>query len=318
MINPAKNKFLNGVKKNFDLAPLTTFRIGGQAEFFIIVKNRQEIIKAINWAKAERLPLAIFSGGSNILVVRKKIKGLVIKISGEDYSVKKNYITCWSGTSLFKLAKISGTAGLTGLEWSYGIPGSVGGAARGNAGAYGFEISDSVAEVEAYDLIKKKLIKLNNQDCRFNYRGSIFKRRKNLLIIGIKLRLAKGARRKIEALSRKNFKHRLDSNPEKPSAGCVFKNLEYEKVLRQNRRLAEDIMAKGLVKSGKIGAGYLIDQLGLKGKTVGGAKVSEKHANFIVNTGKARSEDVVKLINLIKMKIKQKYKINLEKEIQYF
>lgn len=97
-----------------------------------------------------------------------------------------------------------------------------------------------------------------------------------------------------------------------------FKNLEYKKVIKQNKQLAENLAAKGLVRGDKIGVGYLIDQLGLKGKTVGGAKVSEKHANFIINTGQAKSRDVVCLINLIKRKIKHKYKINLEEEIQYF
>jgi len=318
LINPVRNKFLNGVKKNFDLTPFTTFHIGGQAEFFMIIKNKQELIKAIDWAKVKKLPLAILAGGSNILIIRKKIKGLVLKISGEYYFIKRNYVTCWAGTSLTKLAKISASAGLTGLEWSFGIPGSVGGAVRGNAGAYGFDMSGSVAEIEAYDLIKKKFVKLNNQACVFGYRSSVFKKRKSLLIVGIKLKLAEGELKEIKALSRKNFNHRFESKPKEPSAGCVFKNLEYKKVLKQNKRLAEDLMAKGLVRGDKIGVGYLIDQLGFKGKIVGGAKVSEKHVNFIINTGKARAKDVISLINLIKRKIKHRYKINLEEEIQYF
>jgi len=308
----------NLLQKNFDLTPLTTFRIGGQAEFFVIIKNRRELLKAVAWAKAKKLSIAILAGGSNILVTRKKIKGLVLKISGEHYSIKKNYIICWAGTSLTKLAKISASAGLSGLEWAFGIPGSLGGAVRGNAGAYGSDMSNVTAEVEAYDLIKRKLIKLNNQACGFDYRSSVFKKRKNLLIVAVKLKLAKAVPEKIKALSRKNFNHRLEFNPKEPSAGSVFKNLEYKKVIKQNIRLAEDLAAAGLVRGNKIAAGYLIDRLGLKGKTVGGAKVSKKHANFIINTGRARSEDVVNLINLIKRKIKQKYKINLEEEIQYF
>lgn len=306
------------IEKNFDLTSLTTFRIGGQAEFFMIIKNKQELIKAAAWAKAKKLPLAILAGGSNILIVRKKIKGLVLKISGEHYLIKKNYITCWAGASLTKLAKISASAGLTGLEWSFGIPGSVGGAVRGNVGAYGFAMSSAVVEVEAYDLIKNKFIKLDNQVCAFAYRDSIFKKRKNLLIVGVRLKLAKGAAGKIKALSRKNFDHRFKNLPKEPSAGCIFKNLEYKKVVKQNKKLVEDLVNTGLIRGDKIGAGYLIDRLGLKGKTAGGAKVSAKHANFIINTGQAKSKDVVNLINLIKRKIKHKYKINLQEEIQYF
>lgn len=306
------------IKKNFDLTPFTTFRIGGQAEFFMIVKNRGELARAIAWAKAKKLPVSFFAGGSNILITRKKIKGLVLKISGEHYVIKKNYITCWTGTSLTKLAKISVSICLSGLEWASGIPGSLGGAARGNAGAYGFDMSGVVVEVEAYDLIKMKFVKLNNQACGFNYRGSIFKKRRNLLIVEIKLKLAEGKRKEIEALSRRNFNHRFESKPKEPSAGCVFKNLEYKEVIKKNKKLAENLAAKGLAGGGKIGVGYLIDQLGLKGKSAGGAKISKKHANFIINTGKAQSKDVINLINLIKMKIKNKYKINLEEEIQYF
>lgn len=306
------------IKKNFNLTPLTTFRIGGQAEFFMVIKNKRELIKAAAWAKANELPLAILAGGSNILVIRKKIKGLVLKISGESYSIKKNYIISWAGTGLTKLAKISGQAGLTGLEWSFGIPGSLGGAVRGNAGAYGFDISDRVVLVEAYDLIKNKLIKLDRRSCGFNYRDSIFKKRKNLLIVEVKLKLAKGGLKEIKSLSRNNFSHRLLSKPKEPSAGCVFKNLEYKKIIKQNKELAEVLMAKGLIRGGKIGAAYLIDQLGLKGKTVGQAKISEQHTNFIVNTGQARAKDVIKLIDLIKRKVKNRYKIDLQEEIQYF
>lgn len=308
----------SSIRKNFNLTRLTTFRIGGQAEFFMIIKNRRELVKAITWAKANELPLAILAGGSNILVVRRKIKGLVLKISGESYFIKKNYIISWAGTGLTKLAKISEQAGLTGLEWSFGIPGSLGGAVRGNAGAYGFDISDRVVQVEAYDLIKNKIIKLDRRSCGFNYRDSIFKKRKNLIIVGVKLKLAKGELKEIKSLSRNNFSHRLRSQPREPSAGCVFKNLEYKKIIGQNKKLAENLAAAGLVKGGKVGAGHLIDQLGFKGKTFGGAKVSAEHANFIINTGGAKAKDVLKLIKLIKTRVKNKYKINLEEEIQYF
>lgn len=306
------------IKKNFDLTKLTTFRIGGQAEFFLAIKNKQELVKAVAWTKAKKLPLSVLAGGSNILIVQKKIKGLVIKISGEDYLVKKNYITCWAGTSLTKLAKVSAQAGLSGLEWSVGIPGSLGGSVRGNAGAYGSDISGSVVLVEAYDLIKNKFIKLDHRSCGFNYRDSIFKKRKNLLIVEVKLKLAKGAVEKIKALGRKNFSHRLKSLPKEPSAGCVFKNLKIKEIIKQNKKLAEDLAKAGLVKGDKIGAGHLIDRLGFKGKIIGGAKVSSEHANFIVNTGQAQAKDVVNLMKLIKTRIKHKYKIDLEEEIQYF
>lgn len=306
------------IKKNFDLAEFTTFRIGGKADFFMMVKNKRELLDAVAWAEKRKLPISILGGGSNILIVRRKIKGLVLKISGESYLIKKNHIICWAGTSLTKLSKISASAGLAGLEWCFGIPGTVGGAVRGNSGAYGMRMSNSVEEIEAYDLVKKEFVKLNNKACGFGYRDSVFKKRKKLLIAEVKLKLAQGKIVEARSLSEKIFNDRFARMPKEPSAGCVFKNLAYKDIVLRNKPLAENLAAKGLVKGGKIGVGYLIDQLGMKGKSIGGAKVSEKHANFIVNTGKAKAEDVIKLVNLIKTEIKNKYKINLKEEIQYF
>jgi UDP-N-acetylmuramate dehydrogenase len=306
------------IKKNFDLTPFTTFKIGGRAEYFLVVKNKQELISAIQWAKKNKFPLSILAGGSNILITKKKINGLVLKISGNQYFVKKNYITAWAGTSLTKLSKVSTINSLTGLEWAWGIPGSLGGAVRGNAGAYGSDISKQVFWIEAYDMARGRLIKLNNQACNFSYRHSIFKDNKNLVIVSIKLKLKHGRLAEIKKLAQKNFNNRILTLPNKPSAGCIFKNLELKQLKRQNNKLAKDLVAKGLLRGNKLGTGYLIDQLGFKGKAVGGAKVSEKHANFIISTGKTNAKDVIKLVNVIKKKIKNIYKISIEEEIQYF
>lgn len=306
------------IKKNYDLTPLTTFKIGGRAEFFISVKNKRELVEAVNWAKEKRLPVSFFAGGSNILITKKKIRGLVIKIYGEQYSIEGDIVSGWAGTSLTGLAKITAARGLSGLEWAFGVPGSLGGAVRGNAGAYGGDIAGSAAEVEVYDSAKGKLVKLDNRACAFSYRHSIFKEKKNLFIVNVKLKLSRGQTAEIKNSANQNLSHRLKTKPKEPSAGCVFKNLEYKKLVKENRELAEDLMTKGLFRGGKIGAGYFIDQLGLKGKASGGAKVSEKHANFIVNIGQAKAKDVINLINFIKKKIKNHYKINLEEEIEYF
>ena len=117
---------------------------------------------------------------------------------------------------------MSASAGLTGLEWSFGIPGSIGGAVRGNAGCYGSDMSKCVNEVEVYDLTKKKFIKFKNKDCAFKYRDSIFKKNKNMLIVGIKLKLSKGARKNIKILSQKNFDHRFHSNPKRTKRRLCF------------------------------------------------------------------------------------------------
>jgi len=306
------------IKKNYDLTSLTTFKIGGRAEFFVAVKNMRELIESLNWAKDKKSRVLFFAGGSNILVTKNKIHGLVIKISGADYSVKGNIVSAWAGTGLAKLSGVAAGLGLSGLEWAAGIPGSIGGAVRGNAGAYGSEISGQVFGVEAFDANIGRLVKLNNQACDFSYRHSIFKEQKNLFIVNIKLKLNRRPADEVKNLAKKNLLNRKLTNPGEPSAGCIFKNLIYEKLAKQNLELAEDLSARGLFRGGKIGAGYLISELGLKGRARGGAKISGQHANFIVNTGRAKAKDVINLINLVKKKINNHYKINLEEEIEYF
>lgn len=308
-------KIADAIKKNIDLTPYTTFHINGTAEFFVAVKNERELIEAAVWAEAKKLPLNILAGGSNILIVDKKIRGLVIKISGEQFSLKNNKISSWAGTGLTKLSLEAERAGFSGLEWAYGIPGTVGGAARGNAGAFGRDISGNLAGVEAYDLSLRKKIRLSKKACAFSYRGSIFKKNKNLLITRVKLKIIPGRRDEIKKIMSENLKHRHKIQPRGFSAGSVIKNLLFEDVARQNKMLADELTVNGRVRGGKIAAGYLIDQLGLKGAVKGGAKISDLHANFIMNTGNAGAKDVIYLINLIKKKIKAKYGIITEEEV---
>lgn len=306
------------IKKNYDLTFFNTFHIRAKARYFVAIKNQDELVKALNWAEEKKLRIFILGGGSNILPVSPAIRGLVVKISGERRSVKGNYISAWAGSGLTKLARLAKQEGLSGLEWAYGIPGQLGGALRGNAGAYGGNLSDLVSEVKVYDLSKRIFIRLNKRACVFGYRDSIFKTNGNLIAVNVKLRLKPGKKSRIGALMKKNLKHRGEIQPRFPSAGCVFKNLKYAELARQNKNLARELKAKGLVRKEKIGVGYLIDQLGLRGESRGGAKISQEHANFIVNSGNASAADVIKLVNLVKNKIKNKYKINLEEEIQYF
>lgn len=306
------------IKNNYDLAALTTFKIGGRAEFFLEIKTAAELISALKWSKRNNIQVRWFAGGSNILVKDGKISGLVIKIKMADLKIDGNNLVGGAGLTLAKAVKAALANSLSGLEWAAGIPGTVGGAIRGNAGAFGQTIGQAIESVEAIDLKKLSLVCFNREQCEFSHRNSIFKERSELIIYRVRLSLVRGQLESIKNQIVNHLKYRANSQPQEPSAGCIFKNLEYKKVIKQNKKLAEDLAAKGLVRGGKIGVGYLIDQLGLKGKTVGGAKISEKHANFIVNTGKASAQDVKKLINFIKKKVNGKFKIKLEEEIQYF
>ncbi|MFA5386559.1 MAG: UDP-N-acetylmuramate dehydrogenase [Candidatus Paceibacterota bacterium] len=177
-----------------------------------------------------------------------------------------------------------------GPEWAAGIPGTIQGAVYGNAGAFGRSMKDVVKEVEVFDVKTEKIKILKNKDCRFSYRNSIFKKNKNLIILSVKIKTKKSDAEKIKQyLDYKKQNHPWNY----PSAGSVFKNPD------------------------GFSAAWLIEACGLKGKRVGKAEISKKHANFIVNLGGAKEKDVIKLINIAKKTVKKKFKINLQEEIQF-
>ena len=288
--------YLNNVKKNVFLAPYTTFKIGGPAKYFYEAKSNKDLIAAITMAKKENLPFFVLGGGSNILVLDKGFDGLVIKVKSQKSKVKNNKIYVDGGVLLSKIVEESTKRGLSGLEWAAGIYGTIGGAIRGNAGAFGCSMAEITKTVEVLEIKNKRLkIKnLKNKDCKFGYRDSIFKHNKNLIILSVELELKKGDKEKSQQLIKEYLKQRKEKQPlEYPSAGSIFKNPR------------------------QYSAGYLIEQCGLKGAKINGAMVSKKHANFIVNIGGAKAKDVVKLINLCKQKVKEKFKIKLEEEIEY-
>ena len=290
------------------------FKIGGKAKYFLVAKNKNQILNGILWAKKRKIPFFILGGGSNVLFSDKGYEGLVIKLQNTKYEIRNTKIVAESGVPLQKLVIESAKKGLSGLENLAGIPGTLGGAIYGNAGVFGREIGDLVEEVEVLDVRGPKLEvkRLQNKDCKFGYRESIFKRKKNWVILGATLKLKKGKKKEIEEKIKKILKLRKERQPlEFPSAGSVFKNVPIKNV---SKKIREKFKEK--IKNGFLPAGALIEAVGLKGYQIGGAKISEKHANFIVNTGNAKASDVLKLIETIKEKVKKKFKVQLEEEIE--
>jgi UDP-N-acetylmuramate dehydrogenase len=285
---------LNGVKENVILAPYTTFKIGGEAEYFLEVERKEELIKAIELSKEINLPVFILGRGSNLLVSDEGFKGLVLKIDFNEIEIEENSVICGAGVSLSELLKRLTEEGLSGLEWAAGIPGTVGGAIRGNAGAFEGSMSDCIREIEALEINPEiRIKKYNKEESKFNYRSSIFKNKKDIVIINALFELEKGNREKIKKDIEKYLNYRKEKHPLSfPSAGSIFKNPVDNS------------------------AANLIDKSGLKGEQIGGAKVSEKHANFIVNSGEAKAEDVLELIALVKKRVKKKFGIELEEEIE--
>lgn len=203
--------------------------------------------------------------------------------------------------------------GLAGLEWAGGLPGTFGGAVRGNAGAFGGEIKDSILEVEALDS-NLKLRKLSNKQCRFSYRSSIFKE-KNWIILSVKIKLKKGVKKDLESLANSHIEYRKEKHPlEYPNAGSVFKNVNFRETSPKIQKLFLDKVKKDPFEI--IPSAWFIIGAGLVGKKIGRAQISKKHSNYIVNIGKATSKDVLSLISLAKKKIKKIYGVDLETEVQ--
>ncbi len=305
------------ISKKVALKQYSTFKIGGAAEYYIEIKTRDDLAASIDWAVRGNLPFFILSGGSNILFSDQGFPGLVIKMKNCRFMADRLRINCESGVDLWKAVKLGLENSLSGLEWAYGIPGTVGGAVRGNAGAFGSSMKDVVADVEAYDALRGKFMVFEGEKCHFSYRDSVFKHKHELIIWSVKLLLEKDKRNDISKRMREFGARRTKIQPCEPSAGSIFKNLMFEDLKQANPQIARAAQEENAARKGKVGTGWLIDRLGLKGKSIGGAKISEIHANFIVNTGSATAEDVIMLISYIKQQARDSYGIQLHEEIVY-
>ena len=286
-------------QKNVLLKNYTTFKIGGPAKYFFTAKTKPGLVEAVQAAKKLGLPFFILGGGSNILVSDKGYQGLVINFqfsifnfSPTESKQQKSKIVAGAGLTLGKLVNASAKRGLIGLEWAVGIPGTVGGAIQGNAGAFEGSMKDIVKEVEVFDVKSNKVRKLKNRECKFGYRTSIFKKNPNLIILSCQLQLKTGDKQKIKEKIQEYLDYRDRRHPKEPSAGSIFKNPK------------------------NISAREIIDKCGLKGKRIGGAQISKIHSNFIVNLNGAEARDVLKLIKLVKKEVKNKFGIKLKEEIQ--
>ena len=309
---------LKKIKKNYPLADLTTFKIGGPAEYFVEIGAKEELQKVFTWAKEKNIQVSILGGGSNLLISDQGVKGLVVLIKNEKLSIHGERMTVRAGVSLAKALSLAIKHSLSGLEWSHGIPrATIGGAIRGNAEAFDCLMSDIVETIEIFDIKKNKFDVLSRNMCKFAYRKSIFSSNDNLIIWEAILKMSYKDKKQIKELVDKSLEFRLSKYPKLPSAGSIFKNLDLDEVKKKNPLLFEKEMKNKIMRRGLVGAGLMIDLLGLKGKTIGGAKISLEHANYIVNTGKATADEVVQLISLIKTKARDNFKIDLREEIQY-
>ncbi len=288
------NANIGKVLENEPLAKHTTIKIGGPAELFVEPNSKDNLITVLKIIKEHGVNWRVIGRGSNLLVPDKGIKGVVIKLgSGIDtFELNDEILTVGGGYSIIKLATIISKQGLSGLEFSSGIPGSIGGAVYMNAGAHGSDMSEIL--VKAQVLFEDGAIEwLTNEDMEFSYRTSILQNKKPGICIGAVLKLKKGKKEDIVAAMQRNKDYRRDTQPwNYPCAGSIFRNpLPHY-------------------------AGQLVEAAGLKGYQIGGAKISEMHGNFIVNAGGATAKDVLDLIAYVKEVILEKNKITLETEVE--
>lgn len=306
------------IQENVELAPLTTFRIGGRARYFAVAQEREDLPALAAWARQNQQKIFVLGGGSNVVVNDAGIDGLVVRIGNKDLAVKGERLEAGAGAGLGSAVSAATAAELGGLAWAAGIPGTVGGAIRGNAGAYGGRMSDIIETVEVFDMAKGEYDLLSRNLCRFGYRTSLIKENRALAAWSVVFRLRKGAKDDIISEINDILGKRRLSNPSLPSAGCVFKNLSIKDVEAVNPELAQAARSEGAVKGEMLGAGWVINQADLRGHKVGPAKISLEHANFIVNTGGARAEDIAIMASLVKQQVRDKFGIQLAEEIEYF
>lgn len=270
----------------------TTFRIGGNADVFVSISNETELVELIAYLKEEQVPYYIIGNGSNLLVSDKGFNGVIIEIGSnyKDIRVRDNQIIARAGALLSAVSHVALENNLAGMEFASGIPGTVGGAIIMNAGAYGGEMKQVASQIKA--IMPDGTIKiLSNEEMKFEYRNSRAKR-EGFIILQVTYQLTEGDREVIDGIMRDLNMKRRDKQPlEYPSAGSTFKRPE-----------------------GNF-AGKLISDAGLKGFSIGGAQVSEKHAGFLINKDNATSADMYRLIMEVRDRVKESTGVELEPEV---
>lgn len=284
------------IKQNEPMKEHTSLKIGGPAEFFIKVNSVEELKGILQFGKNNKIPITIVGNGSNLLVLDKGIKGIVIKIDLKQIQIKnineeKVEVTLDSGVPLGLLAQKLLKEKIEGFEELSGIPGTIGGAIVMNAGAHGKEMKDIVTEITAIDYDGNIHI-FTNEQAKLEYRKSLFSSGK-YVILQVKISLKEGRQEEIKRKMNEYLQYRKEKQPiEFPSAGSTFK------------RGPDFITAK------------LIDEAGLKGYSIGGAKISEKHAGFVINTGNATAKNVLDLVKYVTDKVYEKFGKKIELEIK--
>lgn len=275
------------VKEDVDLKNYNTYKVSTFAKYLIDVRNVDSLIELIKYLNENKIKYLILGNGSNVVLPVNNLDGVIIRLNGlNKIEIDDDEVYVEAGVMLPKLVTETVSNCLTGLEWASGIPGTVGGAVVGNAGAYLSDIFTFIEEITVLDNYEIKVLK--KSDVSYSYRHTSFKDNKDLIVLAVKLRLNKGNADESAEIMKNRLERRIKSQPlNYPNAGSVFRNPDGDF------------------------AGRLIEECGLKGKKIGGAMVSEKHANFIINYDNASAQDIRDLIKLVHDEVLKKMKVDL-------
>ena len=324
---------------NKSFKDLTTFHIGGKIRHLAEIENKDEIAEVVRFAKDNNLKIFIIGGGSDFLVSDKEFEGLVIKFIGSKCNVDGNLVTGEAGMDWDDLVEVTVANNLQGMECLSGIPGTVGASPIQNIGAYGQEMSDTFYKLEAYDIKDEKFVTFNKSECEFGYRESIFKKKEHwqrYIIVNVTFKLNSDKRKIVIYESLKNIvnegstleeirnavlstrREKLENPADFGNAGSFFKNPIIDLAKRDELlRSYPEAKIFPFKDKFKVFAGWLIENAGMKGKELGGAAVSPKHALILINkTGSATASEVYDLSELIIFKVNEKFGIKLEREVQ--
>lgn len=302
------------IQENIILAPYTTFKIGGVAKYFVIATGDEEIVVALRYAQERHLQVFILGSGSNVLFSDAGFDGLIIKLENQNIETNALTITAGAGATLADVIATAISKSLAGMEFMAGIPGTIGGAVRGNAGAFGVEIGSLVSGVTFLDTRTLDVQTMTQEGCAFSYRQSFFKKNPQLLVLSVDLTLTHGDASDISRIAQETIAKREAKHPQQIAcAGSFFMN----PTVTDAKLLDEFFHDTGVkARMNVLPAGWLIDHVGLRGKTVGGARVSDIHPNYIINTGKATAENVLILSSIIKQRVRTQLGIQLKEEPQ--
>jgi UDP-N-acetylmuramate dehydrogenase len=294
------------------LAPYTRFGIGGPADLYAETGAVEPFIAAVAAARQTGIPTMVIGGGTNLIVSDAGFRGLVLRYRGEALLSAGPRVVAQAGAVLQDLVDFTIARGLRGLETLAGIPGSVGAAVYGNAGAYGHSISERVVKVQFYDGECVRVF--DKEECEFHYRESVFKRRKEWVVFSVQLLLdvadpAELHRTASDILSVRNEKFPVTMK----CAGSIFKNL----LLAELPPAAAAEVPSQVVREGKIPAAWFLEQVGAKGMSRGDIRVADYHANLIYNAGAGTAADLCALIQELKSRVRRRFGLELEEEVQY-